>query len=99
MCLWKAISTYLRPLWIFARRLPGVRLLNPLRVGVTSGVLELVRLGLGNIELEEVTEGLIKAAIENSEGLGFVCSGSSETLSGVALKKSQKHFMKHGCQM
>ena len=70
----------------------GVRPVNPLKVEVTSAVVELVKLGLGGLTPDEVTDGRIRAAIEKREGLGLlVCSTVTSTLlSGEALKKSKR---------
>ena len=79
--------TYFNPLWRLASKLLGVRPVNPLKVEVTSAAVELVKLGLGGLIPDEVTEGRIRAAIEKSEGLGLlVCSAvTSALLSGDAL--------------
>ena len=54
---------------MLASKLLGVRPVNPLKVEVTSAAVELVKLGLGGFTTDEVTDGLIRAAIENNEGL------------------------------
>ena len=57
---------------MLANKLLGVRPVNPLNVEVTSAaVLELVKMGgLGGLTgADEVTDGLISAAMENNEGL------------------------------
>ena len=72
-----------------ASKLLGVRPVNPLKVEVTSAAVELVKLGLGGLIPDEVTEGRIRAAIEKREGFGLVvCSAvTSALLSGDALGK------------
>ena len=73
-----------------ANKLLGLSPVNPLKVDVTSAaVVELVKLGLGIILEAEVDEGLIKAAIENKEGLFLVEESGNSVTSGVAL---QSHF-------
>ena len=57
---------------MLANKLLGVRPVNPLRVEVTSAAVELVKTGLGGLTTDEVTDGLIRAAIENNEGLLLV---------------------------
>ena len=76
---------------MLANKLEGFRLFRPFKVELTSAGVELVKLGFGITEFDaEVTEGLIKAAIEKRDGLFFVaCSGNSVTFSGgVALKQN-----------
>ena len=74
---------------MLANKWLGLIPVNPLSEVVTSEAVELVNTDFGKLLEAEVTEGLIKAAIENK--LGFVlvvCSGNSVS-SGVALEKSQ----------
>ena len=66
---WVFKEAYFNPLWMLASKLFGVRPVNPLKVEVTSAAVELVKLGLGGFTTDEVTDGLIRAAIENNEGL------------------------------
>ena len=54
---------------MLANKLLGVRPVNPLSVEVTSAAVELVKVGLGGLTDDEVTDGLIRAAMENNEGL------------------------------
>ena len=90
----KSRNTYFNPLWRLASKLLGVRPVNPLKVEVTSAAVELVKLGLGGLIPDEVTDGRIRAAIEKREGLGLlVCSAvTSALLSGDALEKIKRIY-------
>ena len=78
---------------MLANKLLGVRPVNPLSVEVTSAAVELVKVGLGGLTDDEVTDGLIRAAMENNEGLLLLLVWSdaiSVLLSGSGVDLGEK---------
>ena len=70
---------------MLANKWLGLIPVNPVSEVVTSEAVELVKTDFGKLFEDEVTDGLINAAMENK--LGFVlvvCSGNSVS-SGVSL--------------